>query len=51
MEGLHQMGQWLRQFDVLEHLFDNFTGEVEWGNDEYDHNPQVEEDGQYAPNK
>ncbi len=32
LDGLHQMGRWLHQFDVFEELFDNFTAEVEWGN-------------------
>ena len=49
INGLRQMGWQLQRFDVLEDLFDNFTGEVEWGNKDYDHNPQVEDDGQYAP--
>jgi hypothetical protein len=38
-----------KSFDVFENLFDNFTAEVEWGNEDYDHNPQVEDNGQYAP--
>ncbi len=50
IDGLHQMGRQLHRFDVLEDLFDNFTGEVEWGNEDYDHNPQVEDNGQYSPN-
>ncbi len=51
LDGLRKMGRRLHQFDVLEDLFNNFTGEVEWGNKDYDHNPQVEDDGQYAPNE
>jgi hypothetical protein len=47
---LRRMGWQLHRFDVLEDLFDNFTGEVEWDNKDYDHNPQVEDNGQYAPN-
>ncbi len=34
IDGLRQMGRQLHQFDVLEDLFDNFTGEVEWGNED-----------------
>jgi hypothetical protein len=49
IDGLRLMGRRLHRFDVLEDLFDNFTGEVEWGNEDYDHNPQFENNGQYAP--
>ncbi len=45
LEGLHQMGWWLNQFNVLENLFHDFAGKLEWGNKDYDHNPLVEEDG------
>ncbi len=37
--------------DVLEDIFDNFTGEVEWGNKDYDHNPEVGDNRQYAPDE
>ena len=38
-----------KSFDFFEGLFDYFTAKVEWGNEDYDHNPQVEDNGQYAP--
>jgi hypothetical protein len=43
------MGRRLYDFDVLENLFDDFAREVEWGNKDYDPNPFIEEDGEYAP--
>ncbi len=49
IDGLRLMGRRLHRFDVLEDIFDNFAGEVEWGNEDYDHNPQVENNGQFAP--
>jgi hypothetical protein len=51
MDGLRQMGRRLHRLDVLEDIFNNFTGEVEWGNEDYDHNPEVGDDGQYAPDE
>jgi len=36
MSGLRQMGQRLHQFDILESLFDDVTGFIEWGEDHYD---------------
>ncbi len=39
MDRLRQMGRRLHRLDVLEDIFDNFTGKVEWGNEDYDHNP------------
>ncbi len=27
------------------------SGKQEWGNEDYDHNPQVDDDGQYAPDE
>ena len=51
MDGLRRMGRRLHQLDVLEDIFNNFVGEVEWGNEDYNHNPEVEDDGQYAPDE
>ncbi len=34
MDGLRQMGWRLHRLDVLGDIFDNFTGEVEWGNED-----------------
>ncbi len=33
MDGLRRMGQRLHQLDALEDIFNNFVGEVEWGNE------------------
>ena len=50
LEGLRRLGQRLRQFDEIEHLFDNLSAEVEWGNEDYNHDPFVDDDGTvYAP--
>jgi hypothetical protein len=38
------------KIDIWEDIFDNFVGEVEWGNKDYDHNPEVKDNGQYDPN-
>ena len=51
MDGLRRMGRWLHRFDALEDIFDNFVGKVEWGNEDYDHNPEVANDGHYAPDE
>ena len=52
MDGLRRMGRRLHRFDDLEDIFDNFVDEVEWGNEDYDHNPaEVENDGHYAPDE
>jgi hypothetical protein len=51
MDGLFRMGRQLHRLNVLEDIFNNFVGEVEWGNEDYNHNPEVEDDGQYAPNE
>ena len=51
MDGLRWMGRRLHRFDDLEDIFDNFVDEVEWGNEDYDHNPEVANDGHYAPDE
>ncbi len=50
LEGLRRLGRRLRQFDEIEHLFDNFAAKLEWGNEDYNHDPLVDDDGEYAPN-
>jgi hypothetical protein len=47
LEGLHRLGRRLHQFNKIEHLFDNFAAELEWGNEDYNHNPLVDDDGEY----
>jgi hypothetical protein len=47
LEGILRLGQRLHVFDEIEHLFDDFVAEVEWGNEDYTHDPHVEEDGEY----
>lgn len=37
LDGLRQMGRRLHQFDVLDHLFDDIVGDMEWGDDDFDH--------------
>lgn len=49
LEGILHLGQRLHVFDEIEHLFDDYVAEVEWGNEDYNHDPHVEEDGEYAP--
>ncbi len=51
MDGLCRMGWRHHWLDILEDIFDNFVGEVKWGNEDYDHYPEVEDNGQYAPNE
>jgi hypothetical protein len=48
LEGLRRLGRRLHQFDKIEHLFDNFAAELEWGNEDYNHDPLVDDDGGYA---
>jgi hypothetical protein len=48
LEGLRRLGRRLHQFDEIEHLFDNFAAELEWGNEDYHHDPLVYDDGEYA---
>ena len=48
LEGLRRMGRRQHQFNELENLFHDFEGEVEWGNEDYDHNQILF--GQFAPN-
>ena len=50
LEGLRRLRQRLHQFDKIEHLFDNFAAELEWGNEDYNHDPRVDDNGEYAPN-
>ncbi len=49
LEGLRCLGRRLHQFDEIEHLFDNFAAKLEWGNEDYNHDPRVDVDGEYAP--
>ena len=48
LEGLRRLGRRLHQFNETEHLFDNFAAELEWGNEDYNHDPLVDDDGGYA---
>ena len=48
LEGLRRMGRRQHRFNELENLFHDFEGEVEWGNEDYDHNQILF--GQFAPN-
>ena len=48
LEGLRRLGRRLHQFDEIEHHFDNFAAELEWGNEDYNHDPLVDDDGEYA---
>ncbi len=48
LEGLRRMGRRQHRFNELENLFHVFEGEVEWGNEDYDHNQILF--GQFAPN-
>ena len=49
LEGLRRLGPRLHQFDKIEHLFNNFAAKLEWGNEDYNHDTLVDDDGQYAP--
>ena len=48
LEGLRRMGRRQHRFNELENLFHDFEGEVEWGNEDYDHNQILF--GQFDPN-
>jgi hypothetical protein len=49
LEGLRRLGRRLHQFEEIEHLLDNFSAKLEWGIEDYSHNPLVDDDGEYAP--
>ena len=48
LDCLRRMGRRQHRFNELENLFHDFEGEVEWGNEDYDHNQILF--GQFAPN-
>ena len=49
LESLRRLGRRLRQFDEIEHHFDNLLAELEWGNEDYNHDPLVDDNGECAP--
>ncbi len=49
LEGLCCLGRRFHQFNKIEHLFDNISAKLEWSNKDYDHNPLVDDNGEYAP--
>jgi hypothetical protein len=44
LDGLHLLGWRLHQFDVLDHLFNDIVSDMEWGDDDFDHNNPDAED-------
>ncbi len=49
LEGLHRLGRRLHQLDEIEHLFDYSPAELEWCNEDYNHDPLVDNNREYAP--